>query len=115
MSIRGMLRSTATIQRATTAATTFSSAGAKTWADLYASIDCDLQPVSAHELAALGREQAYRTHKMYCVPADVSAVTAGDKVVFGTREFEIVGVRDTDSVGRLMVLDLYEVVGVAID
>ena len=116
MSIRSMLRSSATIQRATVAATTFSSGGKKTWANLYLNIDCDVQPVSAHELASLGREQAYCTHTMYCVPGDVPLAAASDKVVFDSREFEIVGPpRDTDSVGRLLAIDLLERVGVAVD
>ena len=118
MSIRSMLRSTATIETPTFAATTYSSGGAVTYANLYIGVDCDIQPVrpiTGRETIALGREQAYQTHNMYCVATDVPLVAASDKVIFGTREFEIVGVRDTDSVSRLMVLDLLERVGVKVD
>ncbi len=115
MSIRTMLRSTATIQRFTAAATSFSDGGAKTWANLYADIACDIQPVSAHESIALGTEQAFRSHKMFCVPGDITGTTTADRVLFNGRYFEIVGVRDVDELGRLKVLDLLERVGVKVD
>lgn len=57
---------------------------------------------------------------MYCIPGDVVGTTAGCRVFLKplrspTRYFEIVGVRDTDEIGRLLVLDLLERVGVTVD
>lgn len=121
MSIRSMLRSLATIQRATTAATTFSSAGTKTWATLYADVPCDIQPggsrgtPGATETILYGGEQSVVRYRMYCLPAHVPLVTAGDRVLFNGRYFEIMGVRDTDEVSRLVTLDLLEIKGRTVD
>lgn len=115
MSIRSMLRNSATIQTPTTAATTYSDAGTKTWANLYVGIDADIQPVTSHETTMFGGEQSVVTHIMYCVPADVPAIAAKDKVLFDSREFEIVGVQNTDHVNRLMRIGLVETKGRTVD
>ncbi len=115
MSIRSMLRNTATIQQDVTSATTYSSGGDKTWSDRHTSVRCDIQPLSAAESIRYSSEQLAVSHKMYCVPGDVTGTIAGDRVIFKGRYFEITGVRNIDEVSRLMTIELLEIVGRVVD
>ena len=115
MSIRTMLRNVATIQSFVTSATTYSSGGTKTWSDRHANVRCDIQPLSAAESIRYSSEQSAVSHKMYCVPGDATGTTAGDRVIFDGRYFEVTGVRDTDEVGRLLVIELLEIPGRTVD
>lgn len=115
MSIRSMLRNRATIQQATISATTYSSAGTKTWSTRHSNVKCDIQPLSAAEAIRYSSEQSAVSHKMYCMPGEVTGTVASDRVVFNGRYFEITGVRDTDEIGRLLVIELLEITGRTVD
>ena len=101
---------TAQVQRATFAAGTFSTAQTKTWTTVFANVPCRIQPLSARERLEFDRPQEAISHRMY--HAGALAVTAGDRVMFGTRTFNVVGVRNIDELNRLTTIDLLELSGV---
>lgn len=97
----------ADVEHATPSATTFSTGGAKTWANLISDLKCRIEPLSAQERLQSQAEGKYRTHRLYCFPADVTAVTEADRVLFDSRYFDIVAINDwRDRLKRIDLLEL---------
>lgn len=115
MSLSSLLILTADIERALPSPRTYSTGGTKTWVTIYPDVRCDIQPRNTTDAYALGTEQAFATHRMFCEPADVPGVHEQDRVIYDSRYFEVIGVRDVDELGRLMVLDLLEIKGRIVD
>jgi len=69
-------------------------------------IKARIQPLTAAELVKLGREATDVGIKVYCEPAGIQEP---DRIVYGTRTFEILGVRDIDEQGRLSTIDCVEI------
>ena len=108
--LSGLMIHKAAVQRSTFGATTFSSGGTKAWATVNASLPCRIQPLSASERIEFSRPQQEVTHRMY-VAGSVD-ITAADRISFGGRTFNIVGVRNIDEWNRLTTIDLFELSGV---
>jgi len=104
MSIEGLLVSRVTVQ--TPAESRTATGGySETWGNAIINMPCRINPVSGSESFSMGKEGAIISHKLYCIPA---TITESDRVVFGSRTFRIVEVRDTDELGRLMVIGCTE-------
>ncbi len=104
MSIESLLVSTVNVQTPT--ATRDSYGGyEESWGNAIVGLPCRINPVSGTEAFSMGKEGATITHKIYCVPR---TITESDRIVFGTRTFDIIEVRDTDELGRLMVIGCTE-------
>tara|TARA_Y100000310_G_scaffold333913_1_gene412475 strand:+ start:3183 stop:3506 length:324 start_codon:yes stop_codon:yes gene_type:complete len=104
VSIEALLVSTVDIQTPT--ATRDNSGGyEESWANSIVNMPCRIQPVGGNEAFSMGKEGAEISHRVYCVPANI---TESDRIIFGSRTFRIRAVRDTDELGRLMVIDCIE-------
>ena len=101
----------ADVERATTnAATSFSSAGAKTWTVLHSQIACMIQPMSARERAQFSREQQEISHTMYL--AKSYDIVNGDRIVYGGTYYNVVGIRNVVNLDRLWTINLMELTNV---
>ena len=73
---------------------------------VWKTIDARIQPLTAAELTKLGREATDIGIRLYCVPAGIQEP---DRILYGSRTFEVIGVRDIDEQGRLMTVDCVEI------
>ena len=111
MSLAHMMIHIARVERATTdAATSFSSAGAKTWTPIFPVVACQIQPISAREAVIFSREQQAISHTMY-VNREID-VRPGDRVYYAGKPFSVVGIRNIDYRNRLTTINLMELTGV---
>ena len=104
MSLDSLCDKTITIERPDIAV---SSAGAyeETYG-IWKTIKARIQPLSATEMTKLGREATEIGIRFYCIPV---AIQEPDRISFGTRTFEVIGVRDIDEQDRLMTVDCVEI------
>lgn len=77
----------------------------KAWTLKHEDVDCRLRPVSATESVIWNKETVTVSHILYCKPLDLSEV---DRVVLGSRSFNITFVEDVDELGVLYRLRLFE-------
>jgi len=104
MSIDSLTDKTITVQRATAIV---SEAGAyEEVYDTLTTAKARIQPLTAAELVKLGREATDIGIRLYCVPCGIQEP---DRIVYGSRTFEVVGVRDIDEQGRLSTVDCVEI------
>ena len=103
MSIDSLCDKTITIERS---GLTVSGTGAyeETYG-IWKTVTARIQPLSATEMVKLGREATDVGIRLYCVPCGIQEP---DRIVFGTRTFEVLGVRDIDEQDRLMTVDCVE-------
>ncbi len=66
-----------------------------------------IQPLTAAEMIKLGREATDIGIKIYGVPI---ALQESDEIVYGTRRFKILGIRNIDELDRLLTVDCVEVI-----
>jgi len=104
MSIESLLVSAVNVQTPTATRDAYGGY-TESWGNALVDMPCRINPVSGSESFSMGKEGATISHKIYCIPA---TITESDRIVFGTRTFEIVEVRDTDELGRLMVIGCSE-------
>ncbi len=104
MSIQSLADKSIIVRRATVGATD-TGAYEETWAD-WKTVSARIQPLSAGELVKLGREATDIGIRLYCLPCGIQEP---DRIVYGDRTFQVVGVRDIDEQGRLMTVDCVEV------
>ena len=110
MSLAQMMIHIARVERATDAATTFSSAGAKTWTPIFPVVACQIQPMSARERVEFSRNQQEISHTMYVNRA--LSIESGDRVYYAGKPFSVVGIRNIDYRNRLTTIDLLELTNV---
>ena len=104
MSIESLLVSRVNVQTPTESRTA-TGGYSESWSNAYVNMPCRINPVSGSEAFDMGKEGATISHEIYCIPA---VITESDRIVFGSRTFRIVEVRDTDELGRLMVIGCTE-------
>ncbi len=78
------------------------------WVKVIRNLRCRLEPMSEREKTLFHREGATLTHRLFFKPIRQVIDSNVSRVVFGSRTFEVVGSRDEDETGRLMVLHLHE-------
>jgi len=104
VSIESLLVSTVNVQAPTETRDAFGGYE-ESWANSIINMPCRIQPLSGSERFAMGKEGTDITHRLYCVP---QTITESDRIVFGSRTFGVRAVRDTNELGRLMVVDCTE-------
>ena len=77
-----------------------------TWTTRYSSMKCRIQAISGREQSLYGSEKTVVTHKMFC-EGDKTLLTR-DKILFGTREFNVVLVRNIDELGHHKEVEMIE-------
>ncbi len=73
---------------------------------IWKTVKARIQPLTATELEKLGREATDIGIRFYCVPCGIEEP---DRIGYGSRTFEVLGVRDIDEQGRLMTVDCVEI------
>ncbi len=103
MSISSLCDKTVTVERS---GLTVSATGAyEETFGIWKTVKARIQPLKADEMVKLGRQATDIGIRIYCVPCGIQEP---DRIVFGTRTFEVLGVRDIDEQGRLMTVDCVE-------
>ena len=69
---------------------------------IWKTVKARIQPLKADELVKLGRQVTDVGIRLYCVPCGIKEP---DRIEFGKRTFEVLGVRDIDEQGKLMTVD----------
>ncbi len=109
MSVETLSIHTITIEQNTGTATGDGKGGwPDSWAVKYEDIKARIQPRSANERSQWGGLPTVGTHVIY-VPDASLAITEKDRIIFGTRTFNILGVRDIDEWGRFLTIDAEEI------
>lgn len=105
MSLKSLMNTSVDVQRPTKTRGTEGGQSAS-WPTTYAGLRCRIQPLSAREAVLYGRETEQVTHRMYIDASVIIGIQ--DRVIYSSRTFFVVGVRDTDEQGRLKVVELRE-------
>lgn len=79
----------------------------ETWANHAPGLPCRIQPLSAAEIARYATVEVEVTHRIYF--SGVVDVLAADRLTYGTRTFEVKGVRDIDELARLTTVEAKEI------
>ena len=103
MSLDSLCDKTITVERSAVN-TTATGAYEETFA-IWKTVKARIQPLRADELVKLGRQATDIGIRLYCVPCGIQEP---DRIVYGGRTFEVLGVRDIDEQGRLMTVDCVE-------
>ena len=75
-----------------------------TWTSV-ATVWAEVSPLSVRDLIAAGQTQSEVTHRVKVrYSAEVSAIDASWRVLYGSRVFVIAGVRNLDETGRVLEL-----------
>ena len=106
MSVATLCRSRVTIRRKSVASRNSIGGAVQTWTDLWVNFPMDVQPLDAKDRALYGRDTELVTHRGYTYRP---GITHADQVVHGGKTFTVQGASDTDSLGRLYVIELLEV------
>jgi len=77
------------------------------WEALHTSIKARIRPVSARELAQWGGLPTVLTHIVYVADASLE-IREKDRIVYGGRTFNVLGVRDVDELGRYLIINAEE-------
>ena len=104
MSIDSLCDKTISVQRPSTL---MADTGAyeEAWA-VWKTVKARIQPLNATEMVKLGREATDVGIRLYCVPCGIQEP---DRIGYGSRTFEVLGVRDIDEQDRLMTVDCVEI------
>ena len=79
----------------------------ESFATVYTGMPCRIQPMSGREQAIYGAEKVVSTHKIFCDASYV--IYERDKVVYGNRSFDVQLVRDIDTMGHHLELEVREI------
>ena len=104
MSIESLADKSVEIHRATV--TTTPSGAYEESFEILETIQARIQPLSATEMVKLGREATDIGIRLYCLP---TSIQEPDRIVYGSRIFRVIGVRNIDEQDRLMTVDCVEV------
>ena len=109
MSLNHLWNVTVDIQRATITQGTYGEQ-TKAWAVVHDNIRGRLQKrkmVPIEEAESLGRDATFADFNFYC---DTSySITAADRLVYGTRTFEVLGFDNANQMGVFQKLELEEI------
>ena len=106
MSIGSLCVSTVSVERVTR--TDDGKGGwTESWSATAPALPCRIQPLSAAEIARYATVQVEVTHRVYFEGAP--DVIPPDRLIYGTRTFEVKGVRNIDELGRLTTVDCKEI------
>lgn len=78
------------------------------WVAVKKNLRCRLEPLSEREKSLFHREGATITHRLFFKPIKRAIDEHVSRIVRGKRVFRLVGSRDEDEQGKLMVLHLIE-------
>ena len=99
MSVAGLLNTTCTIRRKTQTQSSATGAISNSWANVATGVACSLNEGGQYESLNAGRENGQVTAVFYF--AYGQDVNNGDRIVFGSRTFEVTG-PPIDGAGRLV-------------
>jgi len=107
MSVKKLCIHTVTIQRNTP---TNDRKGGRpdSWAALHTDIKARIRPASANEIAQWGGLPVRLSHIVYFHDASLD-ILERDRIVYGTRTFNILGVRDVDEWSRYLIVTAEEI------
>ena len=78
------------------------------WTDKHIGIKARIQPTSASERAQWGGTPTMITHRIY-VSDTTLEILEKDRILYGTRVFDVEGVRDIDEWGRFLTIEAREI------
>jgi len=78
------------------------------WSDLYSGVAARLNPLSAIEQAKWLGLPVIATHKVYIADASLD-VHEGHQILYGSRVFNVLGVRNIDEWSKFLTVDVFEV------
>jgi len=78
------------------------------WADLYADVKARIRPASASERSQWGGLPVVLSHIVYFHDASLG-ILERDEIVYGTRRFNVLGVRDVDEWSRYLIVTAEEI------
>jgi len=76
------------------------------WTTRYPRMKCRIQAVSGREQVLYKSEKTLVTHKLFC--EGDKTITTKDKILFGSREFDIILVRNIDELGHHKEIEMLE-------
>lgn len=79
-----------------------------TWSKVAKRVRCRIRPLRGSEVLIAAQLSEKVTHKLYCAPKDVSAVSAGHRAQYDGRMFKVVTIREVDEAGIYVIMDLEE-------
>ena len=111
MSVRTLSNITVTIQKLTKTKNAVGSIVTAT-SSRYSNVPCRIQPMSGKEQAIYNTETTVADHVMFIPdPTTYSGIVETDKVVYGTRTFDITLVRNIDIMSHHYECELRELKG----
>ena len=78
------------------------------WANWVTGVKARIQPISGDEQLLYSQVQQRVTHHIYLEPIVSSDVTIENRILYGTRAFNVKLVRDIDEQDRLITIDCEE-------
>ena len=107
MSIAGLLNLTVSTQRPVVTKGRYGEQ-VESWAASLTDIRCRLQRKSAAETIFSDREAVFSNFTMYTEPGH--DIKATDRVINGTKKYDVQGVNDANEMGHHLKIDLLEIV-----
>ena len=107
MSVESLCVHTITIQR-NSAVSDGRGGTPDNWVTKHKDIAARIRPVGAREQAQWGGTPALLTHIVYVADASLE-ILEKDRILYGTRSFDVLGVRDIDELGRFLTIDAREI------
>jgi len=109
MAFHNLMNRSVTVQKVAQTSDEFGS-WVETWSTRFADMPCRIQPLSGRERALYGRERTEVSHRMYC-PGEYADISERDRVVDGTKAYEVVFVGNPDLSSHHLEIDLRELRG----
>ena len=96
--------------RSYTTSQTASGAVNRTYSDRIASLQCLIQGKNLQTTDQLGRDTLVNTYKLYCDYNDTTnAIDESDRVIWGTRTFEITGIKSGGGMTHHLEINMVEI------
>ena len=107
MSLKGLCRSSVDILR-NAATTNATRTGGESWSAAYTGVACRIVPKTSEERAQWMGLPMMSSHTVYIPSALSYTILPTDRVLYGTRYFRIVGIRNPDELSVYWILDVEE-------
>ncbi len=79
-----------------------------TYTTVYTGLTCSVQPTTATWMIQYSRRAIDVSHSLYFNTNPT--IRNGDKILFGSRVFLVKGIRDLISLGKVLVVDVLEII-----
>lgn len=80
----------------------------ESWAARHVNVACRIRPTSARERAQWSGLPTIASHVIY-LPDRTLTVSERDRIIYGAREFRVLGVRDVDELARYRIIEVEEI------